>query len=211
MTKATLLLACAPLVASAQVLTIDNFDALPITMNGNGVAVQEGGDSSDVVGGRRVIIFGNGSDGSSSQVTVADGLFTFANEDESDVSLTYGVYPGIGGGTALNVKFGSMSLTASTVPQSFSVTAERWSSAGSSFGVFSFTSAGTVPLEAEDFSGTANLMDVDGLRLVMAPPNDTFALEGAEVSPVPEPSTYAAIFGAGLVLFAVARRRAQNV
>lgn len=194
--------------AFAQTFTLDTFNDGNFAISGNTPFETHSG--SMFGGSRRVAIF-NGD--VSTEMEVAGGQLTFTKPDTQALGLIrYGAFnENYGGGdqtgTAFQVTAGSFSATVTAMSNPFTL----WFSVVDSEGLFSeggvnFTAPGT---GIATMTGNADLNDIVGIqvRVPFSTSNSgTYTIDQIDVSPVPEPSTYAAIFALGLAGWSVWRK-----
>jgi hypothetical protein len=207
---------------SAQVFNVDTFDVgnTTFTPTFNPSFESQQLDSSEVLSGERRTRFYNGP---TSTASISDGQLNYNRSDNSSLILAYGSYGeptedrhlhlDLSGGLMVRVVVSEMSTPFSVDfglydfdQQGFN-TVHQWGG-----GTIRFTEPGerVLLLDQLDWNVPNDLTDIAGVHLTMVrDPGLTgaFAFESITVSPIPEPSTYAAIFGVGLIGFAAYRRQ----
>ena len=217
-TKSMLLAALCAISTSAQVF-VDDFETGDFSANGSGQGTFE---DESILGGERWWRLYNGDE---SSVIQQNGEVTVTKADNSAFLLRYGPFTGPDDANHLHLSLTDYRLTIELTEISggpvtvyldtFSYGSEdnynpSWRGAS-----ITVSEPGLIEFERWDFgTGTgegSDLTDVAGIEINLASGPGSlgvFTYSEITLTPIPEPSTYAAIFGLGLAGFAVWRRKA---
>jgi hypothetical protein len=199
--------------ASAQVITIDNFESGDFAAIGGIQLTQSPLPASDVVGGLRQVSMAGGG---ASNLYVTDGALRFEKGDNSLLEIIYGDVSGGGNpGRILHLdlsKTAYIAVDVESLTAPFSIGFQLRFDAGFKFSqvLRDISQPGITTFPISEFMSPYNLADVYGLWLstFYTPGNTDFRI--SDIYAVPEPASFAAISGVALLGYGFARRRARN-